>query len=199
MSLLRGLRGRRIVLGGIGLTLVGGTYYSLLPTKHTFPPPAPGANSRPPPPWNPPSRSEMLNSARKGIPVTHLTSKADLKGDEEFDLLIVGGGATGAGVAVDAASRGLKVALVERDDFSSGTCNLSVLRLSNSQLTCSQLCNSIRWGHFSRSFSSFSIITLLYLDIFHTTTIGTLYRYILEIYEIGPWRCPLSPKSNYGS
>lgn len=39
---------------------------------------------------------------------------------EEFDLLIVGGGATGAGVAVDAASRGLKVALVERDDFGSG-------------------------------------------------------------------------------
>ena len=39
---------------------------------------------------------------------------------EEFDLLIVGGGATGAGVAVDAATRGLKVALVERSDFSSG-------------------------------------------------------------------------------
>ena len=39
---------------------------------------------------------------------------------EEFDLLIVGGGATGAGVAVDAASRGLKVALVDRDDFSAG-------------------------------------------------------------------------------
>ena len=40
----------------------------------------------------------------------------------EFDLLIVGGGATGAGVAVDAVTRGLKVALVERDDFSSGIC-----------------------------------------------------------------------------
>lgn len=39
---------------------------------------------------------------------------------EEFDVLIVGGGATGAGVAVDAATRGLRVALVERDDFSSG-------------------------------------------------------------------------------
>lgn len=39
---------------------------------------------------------------------------------DEFDILIVGGGATGAGVAVDAASRGLRVALVERDDFSSG-------------------------------------------------------------------------------
>ena len=42
---------------------------------------------------------------------------------DEFDLLVVGGGATGAGVAVDAASRGLKVALVERDDFSSGKCS----------------------------------------------------------------------------
>lgn len=39
---------------------------------------------------------------------------------DEFDLLIVGGGATGAGVAVDATTRGLNVALVERDDFSSG-------------------------------------------------------------------------------
>jgi glycerol-3-phosphate dehydrogenase len=44
----------------------------------------------------------------------------DSSSSNEFDLLIVGGGATGAGVAVDAASRGLRVALVERDDFSSG-------------------------------------------------------------------------------
>ncbi|GAA5992181.1 hypothetical protein JCM11641_007789 [Rhodosporidiobolus odoratus] len=43
----------------------------------------------------------------------------------EFDLLIVGGGATGAGVALDAASRGLKVAMVERDDYSSGTSSKS--------------------------------------------------------------------------
>ncbi|KAK4047481.1 mitochondrial glycerol-3-phosphate dehydrogenase [Microbotryomycetes sp. JL201] len=43
----------------------------------------------------------------------------------EFDLLIVGGGATGAGVALDAATRGLKVAIVERDDFSSGTSSKS--------------------------------------------------------------------------
>lgn len=39
---------------------------------------------------------------------------------EDYDLLVVGGGATGAGVSVDAATRGLKVALVERDDFASG-------------------------------------------------------------------------------
>ncbi|BGP20063.1 hypothetical protein JCM10213_003553 [Rhodosporidiobolus nylandii] len=47
------------------------------------------------------------------------------KDNDEFDLLIVGGGATGAGVALDAASRGLKVAMVERDDFSSGTSSKS--------------------------------------------------------------------------
>lgn len=48
-------------------------------------------------------------------------------GDDEdvFDLLIVGGGATGAGTALDAASRGLKVACVERDDFASGTSSKS--------------------------------------------------------------------------
>ncbi|GAA6021386.1 hypothetical protein JCM10207_002031 [Rhodosporidiobolus poonsookiae] len=47
------------------------------------------------------------------------------KEDGDFDLLIVGGGATGAGVALDAAARGLKVAMVERDDFSSGTSSKS--------------------------------------------------------------------------
>jgi glycerol-3-phosphate dehydrogenase len=42
-----------------------------------------------------------------------------------FDILVIGGGATGTGVALDAATRGLKVALVERDDFSSGTSSRS--------------------------------------------------------------------------
>ena len=44
---------------------------------------------------------------------------------EEFDVLVIGGGITGAGAALDAASRGLKVALVERDDFASGTSSKS--------------------------------------------------------------------------
>lgn len=39
----------------------------------------------------------------------------------EFDLLVIGGGATGCGIALDAASRGLKTALVERYDFAEGT------------------------------------------------------------------------------
>jgi len=42
-----------------------------------------------------------------------------------FDVLVVGGGITGAGVALDAAARGLSVALVERDDFASGTSSKS--------------------------------------------------------------------------
>lgn len=45
--------------------------------------------------------------------------------DKPFDLLIVGGGITGAGIALDAASRGLSVALVERLDFASGTSSKS--------------------------------------------------------------------------
>ncbi len=44
---------------------------------------------------------------------------------EHFDVLVVGGGITGAGVALDAASRGLRTALVERGDFASGTSSKS--------------------------------------------------------------------------
>jgi glycerol-3-phosphate dehydrogenase len=44
---------------------------------------------------------------------------------EIYDLLVIGAGATGAGIALDAATRGLKVAVVERDDFSSGTSSKS--------------------------------------------------------------------------
>jgi len=43
----------------------------------------------------------------------------------DFDILIIGGGITGAGIALDAASRGLKVALVEKDDFAYGTSSRS--------------------------------------------------------------------------
>lgn len=45
--------------------------------------------------------------------------------NQEFDLVIIGGGITGAGIALDAASRGMKVALVEMKDFASGTSSKS--------------------------------------------------------------------------
>jgi glycerol-3-phosphate dehydrogenase len=44
---------------------------------------------------------------------------------EEFDLLVIGGGINGAGIARDAAMRGLRVALVEQADFGSGTSSRS--------------------------------------------------------------------------
>lgn len=43
----------------------------------------------------------------------------------QFDLVVIGGGITGAGVALDAASRGLDVLLIERNDFASGTSSKS--------------------------------------------------------------------------
>jgi glycerol-3-phosphate dehydrogenase len=46
-------------------------------------------------------------------------------GAKSFDLLVIGGGITGAGIARDAALRGLTTALVERDDFASGTSSRS--------------------------------------------------------------------------
>lgn len=45
--------------------------------------------------------------------------------DETFDVLVIGGGITGVGAALDAASRGLRTALVERDDFAAGTSSKS--------------------------------------------------------------------------
>ncbi len=44
---------------------------------------------------------------------------------EEFDLVVVGGGVTGCGAALDAASRGLKVALIEQRDLAAGTSSRS--------------------------------------------------------------------------
>lgn len=45
--------------------------------------------------------------------------------DNKFDLIVIGGGVTGAGIALDASSRGLKVCLIEKNDFASGTSNKS--------------------------------------------------------------------------
>ncbi|MBX3355720.1 MAG: glycerol-3-phosphate dehydrogenase/oxidase [Phycisphaeraceae bacterium] len=53
------------------------------------------------------------------------TAVLDALGDRHFDLLVIGGGATGLGVAVDAASRGLSTALVEAHDLAQGTSSRS--------------------------------------------------------------------------
>ncbi|TVT53835.1 glycerol-3-phosphate dehydrogenase/oxidase [Amycolatopsis rhizosphaerae] len=64
--------------------------------------------------------------ATPGAPVT-LDRRRALRrlADAEFDVLVIGGGVTGAYSALDAVSRGFSVALVERDDFASGTSSKS--------------------------------------------------------------------------
>ena len=62
---------------------------------------------------------------RASIP--RINREANLRAMEAnvFDLIVIGGGATGSAVALDGASRGLKVAVIERSDFSSGTSSRS--------------------------------------------------------------------------
>jgi glycerol-3-phosphate dehydrogenase len=57
------------------------------------------------------------------LPFSAQTRTANLTrmAEDRFDVLVIGGGITGAGIALDAAARGFSVALVERDDFASGT------------------------------------------------------------------------------
>jgi len=55
---------------------------------------------------------------------TRLKNIKRLQG-EKFDVIVIGGGITGAGIARDAALRGLKVALIEKGDFASGTSSKS--------------------------------------------------------------------------
>ena len=68
---------------------------------------AEGLNARPTKPF--PTREQQIESLAK----------------DSFDVLVIGGGATGVGCALDSVSRGLKTALVEMDDFSSGTSSRS--------------------------------------------------------------------------
>ncbi len=62
--------------------------------------------------------SSVLNKAQRDGAISQLTSR-------EFDVLIIGGGVTGVGAALDAASRGLTVALIESQDLAAGTSSRS--------------------------------------------------------------------------
>nr|RBQ95431.1 hypothetical protein FVER53263_11364 [Fusarium verticillioides] len=118
----RGL-GRRFWLPGVATTSAAVLIYSYLPrdfTGHTspaVPPPTFGADGTFKLPRFPRvrTREEQLDQLRG-------SSRPQV---QQYDILVIGGGATGAGVALDATNRGLKVAIVERDDFSSGTSSKS--------------------------------------------------------------------------
>ena len=80
-----------------------------------------------------------------------------------LDLLIVGGGITGAFAAWDAASRGLRVALVERGDFGSGTSSRSSRLAHGGQLLCVGQHQQLYAGHAAAQRHMTTIIARSYL------------------------------------
>ncbi|RDW91573.1 glycerol-3-phosphate dehydrogenase-1 [Coleophoma crateriformis] len=133
----------RPLLYTTGAAAVGGgiLYYSYRPRNipgsdpAAVPPPGygPGGSFRPPRFPKVKTRDEQIAALKQSGGITTITGGYFSSGEtvaapsdaDIYDLLIIGGGATGAGVALDAATRGLKVAMVERDDFSSGTSSKS--------------------------------------------------------------------------
>ncbi|CAK4011024.1 Glycerol-3-phosphate dehydrogenase, mitochondrial [Lecanosticta acicola] len=140
--LLRGL-GYASLAGGVG----AGTLYFVYRPRDvpgleaaSVPPSAYGEGGvfRPPNFPRVKTRAEQIDDLKASAGAAFQTAKEKVKstlgveqdnataeGDNSYDLLVIGGGATGSGIALDAASRGLKVALVERDDFASGTSSKS--------------------------------------------------------------------------
>lgn len=66
--------------------------------------------------------------------------------EDEFDLCIIGGGASGAGCALDAALRGLKVALIERADFGSGASSASTKLFHGGVRYLERAFRQLDWG-----------------------------------------------------
>nr|ODN86463.1 glycerol-3-phosphate dehydrogenase [Cryptococcus depauperatus CBS 7841] len=127
---------RALVVAATSTVAVGSAYLYFRPSPLHLDSSTPITKRRPDPSWTPPSRAQMLQHLRTSGVYIRRTEEGGpelgtaLDGDESdeddvFDLLVVGGGATGSGSALDAASRGLKVACVERDDFASGTSSKS--------------------------------------------------------------------------
>ena len=143
-------RGRAAVIVAAALTGAAGVY--ALAPRDSDEGPVPH-DVRPSTHWSPPTRAQMIDALKASSPASlrhdgtleqsrslllpeHLATGSSPipevehayespKEDEGYDLLIIGGGATGAGCAVDAVTRGLKVAVVERDDYGAGTSSKS--------------------------------------------------------------------------
>ncbi|TMQ02592.1 MAG: glycerol-3-phosphate dehydrogenase [Deltaproteobacteria bacterium] len=82
-------------------------------------PRSPHARSRPSRWWQPQPPSRSLDAERRTGIVRWVTAAPS------YDMVVIGGGITGAGIARDAALRGLKVALFEKGDYASGTSSKS--------------------------------------------------------------------------
>ncbi|XP_066143911.1 glycerol-3-phosphate dehydrogenase, mitochondrial isoform X1 [Euwallacea fornicatus] len=101
----------KIAVGGLAGTAGAGlaTYLLLNGYNENWPLSVKAQKATPRPKKALPTRAEQLKSLQT----------------DQFDIVIIGGGATGAGCALDATTRGLKTALIEADDFASGTSSRS--------------------------------------------------------------------------
>ncbi|NXM31063.1 GPDM protein, partial [Oxyruncus cristatus] len=109
MAFRKAVKGTALIGGGAIATVFGLSQFSQYRNKH-------GAL--------------VQVQAAEVVPVkNHLPTREQqilaLQTNSEFDVVVIGGGATGCGCALDAATRGLKTALLERYDFSSGTSSRS--------------------------------------------------------------------------
>ena len=117
---------RRLAVTAAGASAVGLGTLVFLPKAFEF------ANARD---WHTPSTDpRLLTAPPEQLPpnVAALTAPLPTREEQlrrlredEFDVLVIGGGATGCGVALDAQTRGLKTALVERADYASGSSSKS--------------------------------------------------------------------------
>lgn len=71
------------------------------------------------------ARRQQIAQLVQGEPLADRAAHLRRFADRTFDILVIGGGATGAGVALDAVTRGFSVGLIERADFASGTSSRS--------------------------------------------------------------------------
>ncbi|NXO45483.1 GPDM protein, partial [Locustella ochotensis] len=110
MAFRKAVKGTALIGGGAIATVFGLSQFSQYRNKH-------GALVQ--------VQAEECCLIRKEHLPTREQQIQALQSGAEFDVLVIGGGATGCGCALDAATRGLKTALLERDDFSSGTSSRS--------------------------------------------------------------------------
>ncbi|HXG67877.1 MAG TPA: glycerol-3-phosphate dehydrogenase [Blastocatellia bacterium] len=69
--------------------------------------------------------TDMQSPATPRLSLAERAANLDSMSCDTFDIAVIGGGITGAGIALDAASRGMSVALIEKRDFASGTSSRS--------------------------------------------------------------------------
>ncbi|HZT98191.1 MAG TPA: glycerol-3-phosphate dehydrogenase/oxidase [Ktedonobacteraceae bacterium] len=110
--------------------------------------------------------------------------------NDQFDVLVIGGGITGAGVALDAAARGYRVALVEKADFASGTSSKST-KLAH---------GGIRYlPQFDFPMIQEGVVERGRL-VRHAPFLVRPQPFVIPVYEHMPWpsSLPVRPKTDFG-